>query len=1804
MLKKKQTLKRALCITLSAAMALTGGSFMPPGITTVVKASAEEAAEAENPNLIDNPSFDGNPKDDGSYNIYWWNGENATLVQGEGRNGSGKCVKVTSKEDNNNGFALAQNVTDPNKNPKKELENGKEYEFSFWVKRDESSSNITINPGLTIEKSIADNSGNKYFDADNSWHLSSSNEVIDSSGWQKVTGSFTANIGEGTNFQNLHFKVKGTGTGSFYVDDVSITKKGTETNTPVTGNILDNPSFESNANGWFATTADTATLEFISNGYDNIGGCVKVINRSDTWNSLAQDIKTKVKNKTKYNFSCWVKLGEEYTAESKVKAGLTIKSSTDSKPVYDGFDISNNNTVIASKGEWRELKGSFTASWSGDLETLEFKIADETCKNSFYVDNLSITEDAGQDNPGQPGGTTPEEPVKPEKGENILDNPSFNGNIDGWFATGGKIEYVSDDGQDDIGGCAKLVEKTDNWNSLAQQIKDKLKNKTKYNFSCWVKLGEEYTAESTVKAGLTIKSTDDNNGEYAYDKWGIVNNTVMASKDEWREIKGSFVTSWNGELQDVQFKVADETVKTVNSIYVDNLSIKEDDADLSIEEDIVSLKDFFIGKNPGYDFKVGGVVTKDIVDGDENKMNLVKKHYNSITANNEMKPDAIFKGLDADGNLNLDFTDTDKILDYFQDYNEGRAEEDQIHIRGHVLCWYSQTPEKFFEDKDGNLLTKDAMNARLEDYIKQVVGHVEKNYPGLLYCWDVVNEAIIPGDGVKGGLRRYFNGGKEETGYYKIYGDSNEYIINAFKYANKYVNPNIKLFYNDYGETDPVKVKCICDLADAVKAGGGRIDGIGMQSHHSMEAPSAEELYNAIMAYGKHTDEVQITELDMLASKSYDGSDAQKEAELVKQAYRYKEFIDAILKAKDDGTNITALVFWGVSDSDSWLVTDEFSDGRHNMPLLFDENNKAKLAFYAITDPSKLPPYINEENVVESADKDWTLAAPVKVGKNSSMKFLWSNEKLYVQVTVKDATSDEGDSVTIYVDKDNIKADNANGIEAVTIKRSESKATADGYVAEKEIAIPGKAANSKIGADAVVYDAATGTKECWNDTQMTQAEKSKYYGTLTLKPFMVIKKGSAAIDGEIDSAWNGIAAHKLTVSSNKSVSTTGTVKSMWDEDYLYVLAEVKDALLNKDSANAYEQDSLEIFVDENNGKTGSYEDDDCQYRINYENELSFNGKNCNGSNIKSATKKTADGYIVEARIKFNTVKGAENNRIGIDFQINDADVSGTRVASINWYDASGMGYAQPAVFGTAKLAAADKLPTEKPAATNPPSSGNQYIPGPGGSSPGGSTPGTGNTGTPAASNAPGTSNTGAPAASNAPGTGNTPAPVASSTPGTGSTGAPAASSTPGTGSTGAPGVTTEIKTDETTGAVTEITTKVDNNKTTVTEKVTMPDGTGSTKETVTEDNGSSTVVTETLTNTGTFSVLVTKVTSDADGTKVSASASVYTGASDISSQYSVKTIIPEDYLKSVKDAGIDSVDIYVEKTTVDIAKDKLAPKILVKIEVPGVDGVGISKVEVTKESIDVARESGKKLVVKVQGETPQDSYTVTIPQSELKKMDSNINVLVKTGKVSGMGSSSGKVNKILASNKAGENNSYTVTIAPNNTKGGIKVTTPVMLPSAKTGDKVYAYRYNEKTGKLEEIPKGQTSVIKKGEAAIEGFSGNTYVITDKELSGKNVVTLLSKTKVKAGKTSLKKGGKTKIKADLGTGLVLKPSVKSSTPYGKQAAVVTYKSSAPKKVKVSKDGTITAKGKGKAQITVKIKLAGGKVKNIKKTIVVE
>ena len=165
-------------------------------------------------------------------------------------------------------------------------------------------------------------------------------------------------------------------------------------------------------------------------------------------------------------------------------------------------------------------------------------------------------------------------------------------------------------------------------------------------------------------------------------------------------------------------------------------------------------------------------------------------------------------------------------------------------------------------------------------------------------------------------------------------------------------------------------------------------------------------------------------------------------------------------------------------------------------------------------------------------------------------------------------------------------------------------------------------------------------------------------------------------------------------------------KLLWDNENLYVQVTVKDAVLDATADAAHEKDSLEIFIDENNNKSTSYEEDDKQYRINYLNEHTFNGTNCVEENITSNVTLTEDGYVIEAAIKWTHEQVKSGTKIGLEIQINDAK-GGKRAGTVSWADTTGMGWSSPAVFGTVvlfdKAAKEDKpgeseteTPTEKP----------------------------------------------------------------------------------------------------------------------------------------------------------------------------------------------------------------------------------------------------------------------------------------------------------------------------------------------------------------------------------------------------------------------------------------------------------------------------------------------------------------------------
>ena len=379
--------------------------------------------------------------------------------------------------------------------------------------------------------------------------------------------------------------------------------------------------------------------------------------------------------------------------------------------------------------------------------------------------------------------------------------------------------------------------------------------------------------------------------------------------------------------------------------------------------------------------RVGAAVTQGDIN-DEQVWNLVTTYFNALTIGNELKPDAMFGYSLAtcpgteEAELNgetiivpkMDYSRAEAILDKVLEWNQANPDK-QIKMRGHVLVWHAQTQEWFFHvdyDKNKDYVDKETMDKRLEWYIRTMLTHFtgeDSKYKGMFYGWDVVNEAISDGTGTYRTDKENPNEPLSEdrhgsnSSWWHVY-QSNEYIINAFKYANKYAPADVELYYNDYNECSFNKQMGIIELLKAVKeqegapGEGTRIDAMGMQGHYSMASPSWNDISTAIKRYSAVVGSVQITEFDMAASDGYDGSEEAKPEEYRKQASRYG-IIYTVLKNSnmEDDINVTGLTFWGTADHLSWLQSRSDlgggnSKGLPQCPLLFDENFEPKPAYY------------------------------------------------------------------------------------------------------------------------------------------------------------------------------------------------------------------------------------------------------------------------------------------------------------------------------------------------------------------------------------------------------------------------------------------------------------------------------------------------------------------------------------------------------------------------------------------------------------------------------------------------------------------------------------------------------------------------------------------------------------------------------------------------------------------------------------------------------------------------------------------
>ncbi len=322
-----------------------------------------------------------------------------------------------------------------------------------------------------------------------------------------------------------------------------------------------------------------------------------------------------------------------------------------------------------------------------------------------------------------------------------------------------------------------------------------------------------------------------------------------------------------------------------------------------------------------YGLKAGTCLTDSMLNNAK-CLEIIKANFNSITFENHMKPDYILnqQASISTGDIVVQYGSTaKKLLKWCKD--------NDMAVRGHVLVWYSQTPQWIFYDNfktSGNLVSREVMLARMESYIKQSFEQLDDlGYLDLFYAFDIVNEAWMEDGTLRDNL------------WLQTIGE--DYQWYAFYYADKYAPSDIDLYYNDYNEQYKTEAlyKFVKTLVD--ENGKYLIDGIGLQAHLYTE-DDLDDYLKTVKKLGTTGLKVNLTELDVCLG-SWMNIKSATDANLKVQGQYYYNLISGILKLVKDGTvKMDSLTFWGFADNLSWRS--------ERSPLLFNSSYKAKYAYY------------------------------------------------------------------------------------------------------------------------------------------------------------------------------------------------------------------------------------------------------------------------------------------------------------------------------------------------------------------------------------------------------------------------------------------------------------------------------------------------------------------------------------------------------------------------------------------------------------------------------------------------------------------------------------------------------------------------------------------------------------------------------------------------------------------------------------------------------------------------------------------
>jgi hypothetical protein len=242
-------------------------------------------------------------------------------------------------------------------------------------------------------------------------------------------------------------------------------------------------------------------------------------------------------------------------------------------------------------------------------------------------------------------------------------------------------------------------------------------------------------------------------------------------------------------------------------------------------------------------------------------------------------------------------------------------------------------------------------------------------------------------------------------------------------------------------------------------------------------------------------------------------------------------------------------------------------------------------------------------------------------------------------------------------------------------------------------AAPATPAINKNSCNALMSSSATGNQWYLNGTAISGAAAQNYSPTqtgnytvdvnngtcksaksaaynYTLTPFTETATCTSGItvDGNLnETIWAGASQSLCKPFAGTGTQATAAFKTRWDNQYFYIGADVTDATLNTASPNIWENTAVEIWLDMNNGKTATYEANDFQYIVGWNNTTLFEVNNRTTGVLFKTTDKTG-GYILEMAIPFTTlgVTASPGAIYGFDLGVDVSHTPGIRTDGIIW----------------------------------------------------------------------------------------------------------------------------------------------------------------------------------------------------------------------------------------------------------------------------------------------------------------------------------------------------------------------------------------------------------------------------------------------------------------------------------------------------------------------------------------------------------